>query len=99
MTRYLVLARILNADLFAQYIKGHLPSITQFGGKVIFRSTQNESVHGSENWDAIAIQEWPDNEAFECWWNSEEYRPWSQMRDKAAIVSIVRCEGHAQENF
>lgn len=94
MTRYLILARILDADLFAQYIKGHIPTIAQFGGKIIFRSTQNVSVYGSESWDAIAIQEWPDGMAFDQWWNSNEYRPWSQMRDKAAIVSIVRCEDH-----
>lgn len=92
MTRYLVLARILDADLFAQYIKGHIPTITQFGGKVIFRSTKNEPVHGSESWDAIAIQEWPDDVTFDRWWNSDDYLPWSKMRDEAAIVSIIKCE-------
>jgi uncharacterized protein (DUF1330 family) len=91
MCTYLILAKIIDQELFAQYIKGHLPTIEKFGGKVVFRSQENIPVWGEATWDAIAMQEWLDTESFEKWWNSDEYRPWAEIRDKAAEVLIVRC--------
>ncbi len=95
MIQYLILANIIDRDLFAGYIKGHLPTIAQYGGRVTFRSTDNTPVLGSEKWDVVAIQEWPGEAAFEAWWNSEEYRPWAQIRDKAATMAIVKCRNLA----
>lgn len=95
MTHYLILANIIDQELFADYIKGHIPTIAQYGGRVTFRSTGNTPVHGTKSWDAIAIQEWPDESAFEAWWSSEEYRPWAQVRDKAAEMTIVKCHNLA----
>lgn len=95
MINYLILARIRDTELFADYIKGHIPTIIQYGGKVTFRSVDNVPVLGAETWDAIAIQEWPSEAAFEAWWMSEEYRPWALIRDKAATVTIVKCHNLA----
>lgn len=95
MTQYLILANIIDPELFADYIKGHIPTITLYGGRVTFRSTDNVPVLGMETWDAIAIQEWPSEAAFEAWWSSEEYRPWALIRDKAAAMTIVRCQNMA----
>lgn len=92
MVQYLILAKIINPDLFMEYIKGHLPSIAQYGGKIVFRSTENEPILGSECWDAIAIQEWPSASAFDAWWTSDEYKPWAQIRDQAATMVITKCE-------
>lgn len=91
MITYLILANIIEPELFGQYIKGHIPTIAEFGGKITFRSVQNTPILGSQNWDAIAIQEWPDSESFDRWWNSEAYRPWAEIRDRAAIISIIKC--------
>jgi uncharacterized protein (DUF1330 family) len=98
MVQYLVLATINDTELFADYIKGHIPTIAQFGGRVVFRSTDNAPVFGTETWDAIAIQEWPSESAFEAWWHSVEYRPWALIRDKAATVTIVKCQNLAGVN-
>ena len=84
-------ARIRDAALFAEYIRGHLPTLVAFGGKVVFRSVENYPVLGGESWDAVALQEWPSAEDFERWWQSEEYRPWTEIRDRAAQMVIVQC--------
>ena len=89
MKSYLVLAKILDKELFGEYMRGHLPTIEKFGGRVAFRSVQNSTVLGDDHWDAVAIQEWPNAKSFELWWNSEDYKSWSNIRDKAAIVQIV----------
>lgn len=95
MIHYLILARIIDQELFADYIKGHIPTIAQYGGRVTFRSTDNVPVLGTETWDAVAIQEWPSEAAFEEWWSSEEYRPWALIRDRAATMTIVKCHNTA----
>ena len=86
MVSYLILAKIIDKELFTKYINGHIPTISKFGGTVVFRSVSNLSILGNNNWDAIAIQEW------EEWWNSDEYKLWSEIRDKAAIIDIIKCE-------
>ncbi|MDR2081826.1 MAG: DUF1330 domain-containing protein [Campylobacteraceae bacterium] len=88
---YLILANIIEGEIFEQYMKGHLPTIAQYGGNIIFRSIQNTPILGLENFDAIAIQEWASEEAFNAWWNSKEYKPWAQIRDRAAKISIIQC--------
>jgi uncharacterized protein (DUF1330 family) len=93
MVTYLILGKILNPALFAEYMRGHLPTITQYGGRVGFRSIQNTTVHGDGDWDVVAQQEWPDAATFERWWASDEYRPWAKIRDEAVRLSIVRCDG------
>ena len=95
MTHYLILATITDPALFADYIRGHIPTIAQYGGVVTFRSIDNIPVLGAETWDAVAIQEWPNEAAFEAWWHSEEYRPWAELRDRAATMIIVKCHNLA----
>lgn len=92
MVQYLILAKIINRDLFIEYIKGHLPTIAQYGGKIVFRSTENKPILGTENWDAVASQEWQSSSAFERWWTSDEYKPWAQIRDRAALMVITKCD-------
>jgi uncharacterized protein (DUF1330 family) len=94
MVQYLILAKIKDHDLFTQYIKGHIPTIAQFGGKVVFRSTENASILGSEHWDVVAIQEWPNTSAFDLWWDSDAYKPWAQIRDRAAFLAIIKCQNN-----
>jgi uncharacterized protein (DUF1330 family) len=91
MIHYMVLVKIKDTALFARYLAGHLPTIEQFGGKISFRSIENRTVLGPEKWDVIAIQEWPTAADFDRWWNSEEYRPWAELRDHAADMTIVAC--------
>lgn len=78
-------------ELFAEYIKGHIPTLAKFGGRVVFRSIDNVAVHGAETRDAIALQEWPDAEFLERWWNSEEYRPWAAPI--ICLSPVIACFG------
>lgn len=93
MIQYLILAKVIDRDLFTRYMKeGLIPTITQFGGKIVFRSTENKAVLGTDNWDAIAIQEWPNKEAFDAWLDSDTYKPWAIIRDQSAKLTIIQCQ-------
>ena len=68
------------------------PPFQNLVGTVVLESVSNLSILGNNNWDTIAIQEWKDSEAFDKWWNSDEYKPWSEIRDKASNYDIIKCE-------
>jgi uncharacterized protein (DUF1330 family) len=92
MIQCLILVTIKNAELFSEYVNGHLPTIAKFGGRVVFRSTENSAVLGSDKRDVVVIQEWPSEEAFDLWWNSDEYKAWAGIRDKGAGMTILNCK-------
>ncbi len=91
MINYLILVTIKDRELFDRYLKGHLPGLEQAGGRIVFRSTSNAPVLNSVPPDVVVIQEWPSEEAFKLWWHSDAYRPWAEIRDRAATMSIIAC--------
>lgn len=97
MTQCIVLVKIKDFVLFADYLEGHLPTLADFGGRVFFRSVDNTTLVGGGNWDLIAIQEWPSAAAFEQWWNSDAYKPWAAIRDVAADVTFIKCHNVVPE--
>jgi uncharacterized protein (DUF1330 family) len=46
----------------------------------------------TEKSDMVIIQEWPGRESFYAWWNSEEYKPWKEMRPQGANVTVTLAE-------
>jgi len=94
MVQYLILVKITDHALFARYIQGSRQTIAQFGGRVVFHSTENALTLGSSSWDIVAIQEWPSTDAFDRRWNSEEYKPWAEIRDTAAVMTIIQCQNN-----
>lgn len=92
MIQYLILVTIKDTNLFTEYVNGHLPTISTYGGKIVFRSTENSTVLGLGKWDVVVIQEWTSEAAFDHWWNSKEYEPWAKIRDNAAIMTITKCK-------
>ena len=38
--------------------------------------------------DMLVIPLWENEQAFMDWWNSEEYRPWKEMRGEGAEVTL-----------
>ena len=97
MIQCIILVKIKDYVLFADYLEGHLPTLAEFGGTVVFRSTNNTTLVGAGNWDIIAIQEWPSSTAFDQWWHSDAYKPWAEIRDVAADMTIIKCHNVVPE--
>jgi uncharacterized protein (DUF1330 family) len=68
----------------------HLPNICQSDGcKAVFSSVEGGGKMGEQNLgDMLVIQLWENEQAFMNWWNSEEYRPWKEMRGEGAEVTL-----------
>lgn len=78
---------------FREYIRGHLPTLAAHGGRVLFRSDDNERVDGSWTPKLLVVQEWPSAEAFNAWHESAAYRPWKALRQEACEIDFVLAKG------
>lgn len=78
---------------FEEYRNGHLPTIEKYGGKLLVRGGQFEVMEGDWNPRRIVIHQWPSLEAFHRWYNSEEYKHWKELRQRAAVARVVVVEG------
>jgi len=81
--------KVKDPSKFGEYVKGHLPTITQYGGKFLFEGQKMKNVEGSSDWMLAIVQEWPSEEAFNKWWDSPEYKPWKEMRPQGADVNLT----------
>jgi len=89
----IITVKITNRDRFMEYVKGHIPSVIKYGGKFKFEGINIEDVENStfagERSDLVIIQEWPCREKFYEWWNSDDYKPWKEMRPQGANVTVT----------
>ena len=72
-----------------EYVAGHLPTIGLFGGKILSRGFDPAVVSGCWAPRLLVIHEWPCREQFQAWYNSEEYRPWKELREDACDMNMV----------
>jgi len=91
----MIQARIKDPGVFfGQYVPGHVPSVQQYGGKFTqtLRAVQplaDPKLQGTLPGQMFIVQEWPSILAFDAWWNSPEYAPWSAIRAKTADVQLT----------
>lgn len=85
----LIQVEVMDAEKFREYVKGHLPTIELYGGKVILKSAGMEVIEGAWMPELFVIHEWPGVAAFKRWYVSEEYKPWKSKRKEACNLSIT----------
>lgn len=89
----MITVKISDREKFMEYVHGHIPSVVKYGGKFKFEGIQVEDIEhspfGKDTTDLVIIQEWPSKESFYAWWNSEEYKPWKEMRPQGAAVTVT----------
>ena len=92
----MITVKISDREKFMEYVHGHIPSVVKYGGKFKFEGIQVEDIEhspfGKDTTDLVIIQEWPSKESFYAWWNSEEYKPWKEMRPQGAAVTVTLTE-------
>jgi uncharacterized protein (DUF1330 family) len=89
-TVYLLLdIAIKDQDKFKQYVEGHKASMQHYGGKLLFRSNDLESIEGNWSPKLVVVHEWPSEDAFKQWHDSVEYAPWKKLRSEAMDTNMV----------
>ena len=76
-------ARIINQDLFDEYVKKVGPWLKEVGGQVFAKDTEPQGKERTEDANLAVICEFPTMRAAVEAYESEEYRELSKLRQKA----------------
>jgi uncharacterized protein (DUF1330 family) len=77
-----------------EYIAKVTPMVERRGGRYLARTAQIERIEGArEPAQTYLIIEWPSKEAAEEFYESEEYRPYREMRQAGARNEFLMVAG------
>jgi uncharacterized protein (DUF1330 family) len=85
--------KITDPEEYEEYKKLTPSSITAFDGKFIVRGGKTEDLEGDWQPERIVILEFPTVERARQWWNSSEYAPAKNIRQKSATTKMIIVEG------
>ncbi|WP_291781169.1 DUF1330 domain-containing protein [Cecembia sp.] len=88
----LVEVSIHDPELYEEYKKHTLATITKFRGRFVVRGAKTETLEGDWNPERLVILEFPDVETAKDWWNSPDYTVAKEIRYKAAQSKMLVVE-------
>jgi len=78
---------------YEEYRRGVQPTIDQYGGRFLVRGGQAELLEGSQQPPRVVVLEFPDMARLRAWYDSPEYRPLRDLRQRASVGRFIRVEG------
>jgi uncharacterized protein (DUF1330 family) len=90
-----VIANVEVADPagYEEYKKQAPATITAYGGRYLTRGGAREVLEGDWAPNRVVILEFPSMAQLKAWYDSPEYRPLRQIRERTTKSSIVAVEG------
>ena len=89
----IVSVAVKNPQLFQQYVDGHKETLSRFGGRFLVAGSEFDDIEGAWPGQIVVVHEWPDRAAFHAWYDSDDYRPWKELRFTAASANVVLIDG------
>lgn len=94
MPAYAILdLKVFDKEKLQDYQNVAPETIKKFGGKIIVRGGELNTVEGNWKPERIVIIEFESYEIANNWWNSEEYKHASELRKKGADTNITIVDG------
>ncbi|MCP4595334.1 DUF1330 domain-containing protein [Neptuniibacter sp.] len=87
------IVKIHHPEKFKEYVIGHVPTVDQYGGKFLVKGDLGEVLEGEWPNNLMVLHEFPSIEQFKRWYESEEYKPWKELRQSCADVNVILTEG------
>ena len=96
MPAYLIYVQeeVTDPDLMAQYRAGVADTVAKYGGKNLAASPNFESIEGTWDGSTVVVSEYPDMETLKAWYNSEDYKPFLELRLKGSRGRMIFVEGN-----
>jgi uncharacterized protein (DUF1330 family) len=96
MSAYVIVeVSVTDPQLFQEYAKGVPATIAAYGGKYLVRGGAMESKEGGWTPKRVVVLEFPSLDQARKWYHSPEYKPFLEMRLKAANSKLILVEGLA----
>ncbi len=95
---YVGLIRVRNAEQWERYVSQVGSTISQYGGRIIFRGAKRLVMAGEDMIDTgahdrVVTLEFADETAAKRWHDSPEYQRLVPIRDSAANVTLILYSG------
>lgn len=84
---------VLDAPLFEEYRQKVPATIAAHGGRYLARGGALEVLEGSWSPKRSVLLEFPDMARFRAWWDSPEYIPLRELRQRATRSNLVVTQG------
>ena len=78
---------------YDEYQRQARQCVVRFGGKQIVGTGDHRVLEGESKISRITILEFPDMAALDRWYNSDEFRSLTEMRQGAATGTFIVAEG------
>tara|TARA_Y100001968_G_C19359126_1_gene718780 strand:- start:128 stop:469 length:342 start_codon:yes stop_codon:yes gene_type:complete len=76
-------AKVINSDLFSQYVEKVRPWLKEIGGEVFAKDTEPQGKEATEDANLVVICEFPSMRAAVEAYESKEYQEFSKLRKAA----------------
>ena len=94
MAAYIVAnVEVTDPAAYEEYRKGVAATIAQYGGRFLVRGGATEVLEGSFRPKRIVILEFESVERAKAWWDSPEYRPLRDLRQRASRGDLFVAAG------
>ena len=87
---------VTDAAGYEQYRQRVSATIEAHGGRYVVRGGATEVLEGDWTPKRLVILEFPDMARLKAWYQSPEYRPLIELRQRTASSTLVAVEGVAQ---
>ena len=95
MPAYVIVdVEINDAKAYDDYKKLTPASIAAYDGKFIVRGGKTETLEGDWDPERIVMLEFPSVEKAKEWWNSNEYLPAKEIRQRSSNTKMIVVEGY-----
>ena len=84
---------VTDPELYDEYRNGVLATITRYGGRFLVRAGATEVLEGSFRPKRVVVVEFPSVELAKTWWDSPEYRPLRELRQRASNGDLFIAAG------
>lgn len=84
---------VTDAAGYEQYRQRVSATIESHGGRSVVRGGATEVLEGDWTPKRMVILEFPDMAQLKAWYQSPEYRPLIELRQRTAISTLVAVEG------
>jgi len=78
---------------YAEYRRLAPPIVAAYGGKYLVRGGALETLEGDWAPQRLVVLEFPSVAQAKAWWDSPEYRPLREMRQRTTLSRMVVVEG------
>lgn len=84
---------ILDPDVYEDYRRQVPALIEKYGGRYLVRGGASEVLEGECQPNRLIVLEFPDMDALQCWYRSDDYQVLLRIRQRAARTNLIAVEG------